>query len=184
MVTVCGVFWTEKDDGVRLKPGGTPDEVTETAPLNPFCGVIDTCIVDEVPGAIEGEDGATTMVNDGDGGGGGGPDELDEPPPHAANTTSVERTQTVAEIGKRSKFHSPSNIHAARCQLNLPVRRLVVEKVGLDRGSHGPPSMSTLNDRRMTHAQPLLPDSRWQTGCSNLEILRFGPVEGEALPSH
>lgn len=77
---------------MTLRPDGSPEVVTETAPLNPFCGVKETCSVEDVPGAIPGAGGATEMVNDGGGGGGGG-GWLDDPPPQALRAKESENTE-------------------------------------------------------------------------------------------
>ena len=64
-VRVWGLPVTEKEGGVRLRPTGRPVELTETVPLNPFCAEIDTCNVEEVPGAMLTSDGVAVMVKDG-----------------------------------------------------------------------------------------------------------------------
>lgn len=56
-----------KDEGKALRPDGRPEAVTETEELKPSEGVTDTCSVEEVPGAIEVEDGVTEMMKDGGG---------------------------------------------------------------------------------------------------------------------
>jgi hypothetical protein len=88
-VTVCGVFCTEKDEGATVSPEGKPEIVIATAPLNPLLGVIETWKVDDVPGAIEGDDGVATIVKDA----GGGPCTFDPPPQLARFTPNQRPTQ-------------------------------------------------------------------------------------------
>lgn len=66
---------------MTLKPDGTPEVVTETVPVKPPKGAIATCTLTDDPGAIDGEEGVTEILNEG-GGGGGCPD---EPPPQLAS---------------------------------------------------------------------------------------------------
>ena len=54
---------------------------------------MDTSIVDEVPGAIEGDDGITTMLNDCCG---GGEPEPDDPPPQPTNAKNRADNPAVA----------------------------------------------------------------------------------------
>jgi hypothetical protein len=76
IITLCGAVCRVNDDGEALRPDGSPEAVTETEPLKPSNGVTDTCTVEEVPGAIEAEDGVTEMKKEGGGGGW-----LEDPPP-------------------------------------------------------------------------------------------------------
>jgi hypothetical protein len=77
----------------RSRPDGSPEAVTETVPLKPSKGTIDTCIAEEVPGAIDGADGVTEMVKEG-GGGGGGLEE--DPPPQPYRTKESPITSAIS----------------------------------------------------------------------------------------
>jgi hypothetical protein len=90
-----------KDEGEAVNPEGSPEAVTETVPLKPSKGFMDTCTVDEDPGAIAGEDGVAEMPKEGGGGGG----EPDDPPPHAES----KRENPLTVI--------PTNLRAVGCQL-------------------------------------------------------------------
>ena len=91
-VTVCAVFCTEKDDGIAVRPEGKPEMAIATAPAKPFCGVIETWKVDEVPGAIEGVDGVASMVKDGGGDGGGW---LFDPAPQPASVNPKQKLMRI-----------------------------------------------------------------------------------------
>jgi hypothetical protein len=95
-VTICGVFCTENDEGAAVSPAGSAETVTATAALKPFCGLIDTSTVDEVPGATSGSDGVTSRVNDG--GGGGWLEELLDPPPQAARVIKSHKVMAVEAL--------------------------------------------------------------------------------------
>ena len=83
--TLCGTVCNVKDEGEALRPDGSPEAITETVPTKPPLGTMDTCTVEEVPGAIEGAEGVTAMVNEG-GGGGGWPDDPFPPLPQPLRT--------------------------------------------------------------------------------------------------
>lgn len=89
-VTVCGAFYSVKDDGEARKPDG-PEAVTETVPLKPPYGAMDICTVEDVPGAIESADGFAAMVKAAWGGGG-----LEDPPPQPSRTKESPITRTRA----------------------------------------------------------------------------------------